>query len=104
MDQLRIALALMVPLVVALGCAISFLVGDTRRARRRRAARRSRHRFRGQGEAITVAELVDDATEKGQGIRLSWPEDDLYRSPIRPDELGQFPTVILPRVDDVDRL
>lgn len=55
-----------------------------------------RHLFRGQGEAITVAELLEDAVERGEGVRLNWPVDDLDFSPIRADELGQYPTVILP--------
>lgn len=82
-------------LLVGLAWAVSCL----RTAGRQRRRGRSPHVLRGQGEAVTVAELLDEAAERSDGIRLNWPEDDLDRSPIRPDDRGQFPTVILPRVE-----
>ncbi|HEU5472416.1 MAG TPA: hypothetical protein VFV67_17320 [Actinophytocola sp.] len=117
MDAVSVALTLMVPLAIGLVVAGSFLIINTRQHRRLHAMRhhardeqsnggriedyhRPGHLFRGQGEAITVAELLQDAIERGEGIRLNWPTDDLYASPIRADEQGQFPTVILPMVKD----
>lgn len=77
-------------LAVGLAWAICCLVADKRTAQM--------HVFRGQGEAITVAELLDDAAERRAGVRLNWPTDDREFSPIRPDDRGQYPTVILPRI------
>ncbi|MFL6141752.1 MAG: hypothetical protein ACJ72N_07770 [Labedaea sp.] len=119
MDKVWVALALSVPLIMGGAWAVSFLAIDTRREGRLRALRhharddhavdsacncyaRPGHRFRGQGEAITVAELLEDAIERGVGIRLNWPEDDLDRSPIQADEQGQFPTVVLPSLHDLN--
>ncbi|HEU5471100.1 MAG TPA: hypothetical protein VFV67_10635 [Actinophytocola sp.] len=96
MEEVHAAVGAGVMLVVALGGAVGLLVSDTRR----QVVRRPIHRFRGQGEAITVAELVADAREEGRGLRLNWPVDDFLASPIRADERGQFPTVVLPLVGD----
>ncbi|HEU5471026.1 MAG TPA: hypothetical protein VFV67_10265 [Actinophytocola sp.] len=117
MDELSVALTLVVSLVFGLVVAVSFLIVSVRRDRRLHAMRqharaeqtaggriedyrRPGHLFRGHGEAITVTELLEEAIERGEGIRLNWPTDDLHASPIRTDEQGQFPTVILPRVGD----
>lgn len=78
-------------LAVGLAWAICALVADNR-------GRPKTHVFRGQGEAITVADLLDDAAERRAGVRLNWPTDDREFSPIRPDDRGQYPTVILPPI------
>jgi hypothetical protein len=101
MDEVLVAAGVAVPLVVALVCAVWCLVANSRRERPRRG---STHVFRGQGEAVTVAELLNDATERGEGIRLNWPEDDLdERGLVRPYAQDQFPTIILPRIEDDQR-
>ena len=111
MDEVHMAAGAILVLAMALGGAVGWLVGGSRRARQRRwitrgylhvreEAQRRIHRFRGQGEAVTVAELLEEAVEEGHGLRLNWPQDDLLCSPIRPDDRGQFPTVVLPRIGD----
>lgn len=93
------ALGLAVSLVVALAWAIWWLVASARRDRR--GAARPAHRFRGQGEAVTVAELLRDAQERGEGFRLNWTEDDLNTiGLIRPYARDQLPTTILPKIDN----
>lgn len=87
-----------VPLTVALAGAIWFLVASGRRDRQERNA--PGHRFRGQGEAVTVAELVEDAVERGEAIRLNWPEGDIDETGrTRPYAQDQFPTTILPKIE-----
>ena len=117
MDTGWAIVGLAVSLCVALSWAIWCLTASTQRQRRQRAMRhhastdqtggiggygRPIHRFRGQGEAVTVSELLDEAIQRGEGIRLNWPTDDLPASPIQADHLGQFPTAILPRVRELD--
>jgi hypothetical protein len=117
MDELFMALGVTISLVVALAWAIWWTVASVRRDRRRQRvaaayARRYQgepgllgdtrpaHRFRGQGDAVTVAELLDEAGERGDGLRLNWPEHDLDRAGrVRPYVQDEFPTAILPRVD-----
>jgi hypothetical protein len=119
MAEVLVALGVMVPLVVALTWAIWWLVASARRERRRRQAAEvygSRyqveggfmgaheapaHLLRGQGEAVTVAELLEEAIERGEATRLNWPEGDLDQAGwVRPYAQDQFPTAILPRVED----
>ncbi|MFL6140842.1 MAG: hypothetical protein ACJ72N_03085 [Labedaea sp.] len=115
MDAAWAVVGLTASMCVALSWAIWCLVASARQERRWRAVRhhassdqtgaidgyeRPIHRFRGQGEAITVAELLEEAIERGEGIRLSWPTEDTQASPIQADELGQWPTAVLPRVED----
>jgi hypothetical protein len=115
MDEVQAAMSAGLVLAMALGGAVGWLVSGSRRERQRRRAVRDYmqerrgirdepvrpvHRFRGQGEAITVAELLEEAVEEGRGLRLNWPADDFDASPIQPDEQGQFPTVVLPRIGD----
>lgn len=104
-------------LVVALAWAVWWLVGSSRREQRRERAvadyaRRYQvdagfigdhespaHLFRGQGECVTVAELLEEAVERGDGIRLNWPEDNLDDvGRVRPYVRDQFPTAVLPPV------
>lgn len=95
------AWGLVVVLVVALVAVIWLLVMQCRKTPQGQPS--TRHVFRGQGEAVTVAELVAEAKEQGEGVRLNWPEDDLDRArPMRPYIQDQFPTVILPVVGGVD--
>src|SRR2546429_78312 len=99
MDEWLVAASVTVSLTVALGGAIWFLVASGRRDRQERNA--PGHRFRGQGEAVTVAELVEDAVERGEAIRLNWPEgDNVETGRVRPYAQDQFPTTILPKIDD----
>ena len=57
------------------------------------------HVFRGQGEAVTAAELLEEAVERGEGIRLNWSDDDVDEiERMRPFVQDQFPAAILPRV------
>ena len=98
MDRLLVAASVTVPLIVALTGAICYLVAIVRRDRQERNA--TGHRFRGQGDAITVAELVEDAVERGEAIRLYWPEGDIDETRrVRPYAQDQFPTTILPKVE-----
>ncbi|HEU5474104.1 MAG TPA: hypothetical protein VFV67_25950 [Actinophytocola sp.] len=97
LDTIWVATGSAVVLSVALCCAIVRLLSERRLDRNRGGAA---HAFRGQGEAILVAELLEEAAERGQGIRLNWPEDDFEASPIRPDGWGQYPTAELPRITD----
>lgn len=99
MDHLLVAASVTVPLIVALAGAIWYLVAIVRRDRLERNA--SSHRFRGQGEAVTVTELIEDAVERGEGLRLNWPQDDIDNTGrVRPYAQDQFPTAILPKIDD----
>jgi hypothetical protein len=101
MDEVLVAASIAVPLLVALVCAVWCLVASSRREGRRRGAA---HVFRGQGEAVTVAELLNEAAERGEGVRLNWPEEDLdERGLARPYAQDQFPTMILPRIEDEQR-
>ncbi|HEU5471339.1 MAG TPA: hypothetical protein VFV67_11850 [Actinophytocola sp.] len=100
---------------VTLAATIGYLAASSHHRRQRRRALkisqqtrprpprhksdRPLHRFYGQGEAITVPELLEEAIGNGHGLRLNWPVDDFAASPIRPDDQGQFPTVILPTID-----
>jgi hypothetical protein len=99
MDRLLVAASVTVPLIVALTGTIWYLVALVRRDRQERNA--LSHRFRGQGEAVTVAELVEDAVERGEAIRLNWSADDIAETGrVRPYAQDQFPTTILPKIDD----
>lgn len=116
MEEMHAAMGAGLVLALALGGAVGWLIAGSRRDRQRRRMVRGQmqgrvrgirnnperpvHRFRGQGEAVTVAELLEEAVEENRGLRLNWPEDDFEASPIRPDERGQFPTVVLPKVGD----
>lgn len=112
------ALGMTVPLVVGLCSAIWWLVASSRRERRRRRAAtdgndrrdqaapsstrqrdRPAHLFRGQGEAVTVAELLEEARERGGSVRPDWPKERLDEAGwVRPYARGQLPTVVLARV------
>lgn len=113
------AAAIVIPLALALAGAICLLVAQNRATRRPVP---TRHLFRGQGEAVTVAELLDNTLEQGKGAQLNWSADDEARADsrwrgLRPyvqDQMGtefisknfssesDFPTEILPRVDGPD--
>jgi hypothetical protein len=98
MDEVIIAAGIAVPLFVELIAAITYLVAVCRRKRERGAP--TSHVFRGQGEAVTVAELLEDAAERGEAVRLNWSRRDLdAASCVRQDTPDEFPTAILPRVD-----
>ena len=98
MDEVVVAAGIAVPLFVALVAAIAYLVTICRRERRRRPS--TGHGFRGQGEAVTVAELLGDAAEHGEPVRLNWSQRDLDASRHgRPGIRDKFPTAILPIVD-----
>jgi hypothetical protein len=121
MDVVLVWLGAVVSLVVALAWAIWWYVASVRRDRRRQrvaaayagryrvagglwADTRAAHLFRGQGEAVTVAELLDEARERGEAIRLNWPDEPGHAGRVRPYALGQLPTAILPPVNHtVDR-
>jgi hypothetical protein len=99
MDEWLVAAGAAVPLMVALAFAVWFLVARCGRDRRER--RTTRHVFRGQGEAITVQELLDDAADKGEPTRLNWPEDDFNNAGLmRLYVQDQFPTAIFPTIAD----
>lgn len=118
MDKLWVALGAAAPLLVGLGWCIWLLVADARRERRRtQAAVRFAQRYRAEraerdnnggsaemlqgGPAVTVPELLEQAVQEGAALRLNWPEEDLDRArPMRPYVQDQFPTAILPKVDD----
>jgi hypothetical protein len=91
------------PILVALVCSVSLVVGLVAvcwlvRARRRRGPA---HLFRGQGEAVTVDELLEEAKQRGEGVRLNWPQTDLDEAGlVRPYVQDQFPTAILPPIDE----
>lgn len=92
------AIGIALSLVVALAGAIWFLVANSQQKRRTREA--TGHVFRGQGETVTVAELIEDAAERGEGIRLNWSGEDFDEAgQVRPYAQDQFPTVILPKID-----
>jgi hypothetical protein len=97
MDEVVVAAGVAVPLFVALLAAITYLAATCRQQRRRRTP--TGHVFRGQGEAVTVAELLEDAAERGDGIRLNWSRKDVDAAGrVRLDSLDEFPTAILPNV------
>lgn len=100
MDEWLVA-GVAVVLTVALAGAVWFLVARFLRDRRNRTA--TTHVFRGQGQAVTVAELLEDAAERGEPVRLNWPEDHLDKAGrMRPYVQDQFPTAILPKIEDFD--
>jgi len=103
MDEPLMAWGLVVVLVVALVAVIWLLVMQCRKTPQGQPS--TRHVFRGQGEAVTVAELVAEAKEQGEGVRLNWPEDDPDRPhATRPFVQDGFPTVILSKVGDTEEL
>jgi hypothetical protein len=98
MDAHLPALAVIVPVAVLAGVVVWLVV----RWRRRRPG--SAHLFRGQGQAVTVAELLEEAAERGEGVRLNWPDTDLDEAGlVRPYVQDQFPTAILPRLFGEER-
>jgi hypothetical protein len=100
MDEVLVAANVGLPLCVALIGAIWYLVASSRREQRKRAP--MSHAFKGQGEAVTVAELLEEAVEQGDSIRLNWSVDDLDSfGRVRPYVQDEFPTAILPKVEDV---
>lgn len=99
MDEWWVA-GIAVVLAVALAGAVWFLVSRCLRDRRSRTA--TTHLLRGQGQAVTVAELLEEAAERGEPIRLNWPNDLDGAGRKWPYEPQQFPTVILPKIEDFD--
>lgn len=107
------AAGFIVPLTVALAWAIWFLLTQNRRERHR-------HVHRGQGEAVTVDELVEETIEQGEPLRLNWSEQDEAKAhgrwrgtrPYAQDQLrteimpharrtaDEFPTAELPKIED----
>lgn len=103
MDELLVAAGIAVVLIVAMAGAVWFLMARCLRNRRGRTT--TTHLFRGQGEAVTVAELLEEAAERGEPVRLNWPEGDLDEADrMRPYVQDHFPTAILPKIDDFDEL
>ena len=99
MDKTLVTSSVAVPLLIALISAIWFLVANSRKKKRKHAP--TDHVFRGQGEAVTVAELLEEAIEHGDGIRLNWSKDDLDAlGRVRPHVQDEFPTAVLPRVEE----
>lgn len=97
MDALLPALGVVVPAGILASLVCWLLI---RRMRREGPA----HLFRGQGEAVTVAKLLEEATERGEGVRLNWPDTDLDEAGlVRPNARDQFPTAILPRLFEKER-
>lgn len=99
MDEWLVA-GIALAVAVALAGAVWFLVARCLRDRRSRSA--TTHLFRGQGQAVTVAELLEEAAERGEPIRLNWPNDLDEAGRMRPYEPQQFPTAILPKIEDFD--
>jgi hypothetical protein len=121
MDTLLVWAGVVAVLLVALVSAIWLLVALNRKDRRRKH-RPTRHVFRGQGEAVRVTELLEEARERGEGIRLNWSTADEERvsegywpgmRPYVQDHLGtvemgkvpelleEWPTAILPRTGEL---
>src|SRR5687767_4693489 len=99
MDRVLLAASFAVPLFVTLVGAIWLLVASSRRERRERVP--TGHVLQGQGEAVTVAELLEEAIEQGEPIRLNWSEDNVDAvGRVRPYVQNEFPTAVLPRIED----
>lgn len=50
---------------------------------------------------MTVAELLEEAVERGEPTRLNWPADNLDKAGrVLPFAQHHFPTAILPQVED----
>lgn len=93
------ALGIIAAVTVALAFIACLLVTQDRSSQH--TDDRNRHVFRGQGEAVTVAELLADAKERGDPTQLTWtPDDEDKAALIRPYVQDQFPTAQLPRIED----
>ena len=108
-----VAAGFIVPLTVALAWAVWFLLAQSRRERHR-------HVLRGQGEAVTVGELMEETIEQGEPLRLNWSKQDEAKArgrwrgirPYAQDQLGteimpharrtedDFPTAELPKIEE----
>jgi hypothetical protein len=83
-------------IVAVLAVAFVTCLLVTRDRNDRHTQGRNRHVFRGQGEAVTVAELLADAREKGKPTRLDQPAVHPSEAWLmRPYIHDQFPTVKL---------
>lgn len=101
MGEWLVAAGVAVVLAVALAAAAWFLVARCLRDRRSRTT--TTHVFRGQGQAVTVSELLEEAAERGEPVQLNWTEDVLDEAGrMRPHVEDQFPTAILPKIEDFD--
>lgn len=94
-----IALGIIVVMTVAFAFIICLLVTQDRSSQH--TGERNRHVFRGQGEAVTVAELLAEAQERGEPIQLNGtPDDEDKAALMRPYVQDQFPTAQLPHIED----
>jgi hypothetical protein len=117
MDELLTAAGVVVPIAVALTAVLWWMLASARHRRRRwqRAAEctwryplpvrvkayRPAHMLGDHSEAVTVAKLLDNACERGESVRLNWPVDEMGESElVRPNAQDEFPTAVLPPVDD----
>lgn len=78
MDVLAVA-GVAIPLGMALGLAAWFMGAWWRKQRRTNTP--TRHAFRGQGEAVTVAELLQEAAAQKEAVQAPRPETDYGRGP-----------------------
>lgn len=97
-----IALGIIVVVTVAFAFVTCLLITEDKA--RQHTDEQHQHAFRGQGEAVTVAELLADAKERGEPIRLNWPTEDVDEAGLmRPYVQDQFPTAELPRIEKIMR-
>lgn len=99
------------PFVVVIGATVGWLSYDALRERQRtRAAMKMARRYRkalhslensdGSG-VVTVSELLDRTARQGAGARLNWSEADTDSDGLAlPHDPTNWPTVVLPRVED----
>jgi hypothetical protein len=91
MDRLLVAASVVIPLGLALGLAIFFLVARARQERRRREAA---------SRTITVDELLARASRQGEATHAHWSTDDLDAyGQVRPEARNELPTGILPKIE-----
>lgn len=100
------------PVVVALGWAVSWLASDVLSERRKRNAaiagarryldgRNDMGKHDGQhGHSVAVAELLERAALSGRALRLNWSEDDTDPHGLVALQGQDWPTGVLPRMTD----
>lgn len=88
MDGLLVV-GIAISVALALGLAAFFLAVKAERRRRN------------QGQAVTVAELLEDAKQHGEPLRLNWSRDELDAyGRVRPEAHDDLPTGVFPAVRD----
>lgn len=54
--------------------------------------------------AVSVSDLLARAVTEGDPLRLNWPEEDLdEHGRVRPCEQDEFPTGVLPRIENIPK-